>query len=91
MQHLQGLTIGRHLVYFDVQQQRPPREVQFVPTLVDNKNGRFHVGRQAFDLLQLWLQERSMTAAYPTGRGKVGYASYEDEDLMEASGASPYD
>lgn len=82
LHHVQGLTIGQHLVYFDVQQQRPPKHVQFVPTLVDNQTQRQHVGRQAFDLLQLWLQEKSMTTAPTIGRKELQYGDYDSGTAM---------
>ncbi len=85
LQHLQGLTIGRHMIYYNVQQQRPPRNIQFVPTLVNNKNNKAHVGHQAFELLQLWLQEKSMTCAPSIGSKGLGFASYEDGEAMDSS------
>ena len=85
LQHIQGVTMGKYLIYFDVQQQRAPREVQFVPTLVDNHTQRQYVGRQAFEMLQLWLKEKTMQTAPTLGRKGLSFGDYESETAVSSN------
>lgn len=89
LQAIQPLTTAKYINYFDVQQKRPPPNIRFVPSLVDNKSGVSHTGSQAFDLLKLWVQGEQLKPFTPmsplSGTGDLQYANLTD-GLLDQDG-----